>query len=154
MSLSKLMNKTFTIINRIPTSDSNAHPAAYKKHTLQGCDVQTGFFDKSSGTTVYKSNVWTAWFSDWQHYKLPAWTDGGYYNLTDDEKDGYYTANNGDLLIFGDIPDAVPTNEQEFQKLTAKYKNTGGLITTARAYINYKADGKPWKTNHIELIKE
>ena len=150
MSLSKLMNKTFTIINRIPTSDRNAHIAEYKKYTLYGCDVQDGFFDKSSGTMVYKSNVWTAWVGDWQHYKPPTWTDGGYYN---DAKDGYYTANNGDLLIFADIPDAAPTNEQEFQKLTVKYKNMSGLIITARAYINYKANGKPWKTNHIELTK-
>ena len=34
-----------------------------------------------------------------------------------------------------------------------KYKDLGGTITKADAYIRFKADGTPWKTNHIELIK-
>lgn len=151
MSLSKLMNKTFTIINRIPASANNAQITAYKKYLLIGCGVQGGFIDKSSGTMVYKSNVWTAWISDWRHYKPPTWTDSGYYGMS--SKDGFYTASNGDLLIFADISDAAPETSQEFQTLVNKYKDMGGLITAANPYINYNATGMPWKTNHIELIK-
>ena len=152
MSLTKLKDKVFTIINRIPTSANNAQITAYRKHILAGCDVQTGFFDKSTGTMVYKANTWTAWTDDWGNYKTPSWLDGGYYALASDKKDGYFTANNGDLLIFDNIPDLAPTTTQEFQALVTKYKDLGGLITAANIYINFK-DDNPWKTNHIELIK-
>ena len=152
MSMSRLKNKTFTIINRIPTSPENAQIAAYEKYLLKGCDFRLGFFDKSAEAIVYKSNTWTAWLDDWQHYKSPTWLDGGYYALTADEKNGFYTANNGDLLIFADISDDAPRNTSEFQALVSKYKDLGGLISSAEAYINYNSK-KPWKTNHIELIK-
>lgn len=151
MSLSNITDKTFTIINRIPVSASNAQITAYKKYVLKGCDVQNGFIGKSSGTMVYKSNVWTAWISDWQHYKPPAWSENGYYSMS--AKDGLYTANNGDLLIFADISDDAPKSQQEFQTLVNKYRDMGGLITEANPYINYKATGEPWRTNHIEIIK-
>ena len=155
MSLSRLKDKTFTIINRIPTSATNAQIIAYKKHILSGCDVQTGFYDKTSGTMIYKANTWTAWLSDWKNYRVPSWLENGYYSMASDVKDNFYTANNGDLLIFADIPDIVPNTTQEFQALVTKYKDLGGLITSANAYINYhdKEHKKPWKINHIELIK-
>lgn len=152
MSLSNLKDKTFTIFNRIPMSASNAQIIGYKKYTLYGCDVQNVFFDKSTGTMMYKANTWTAWLSDWKAFKEASWLNGGYYALPNDDKNNYYTANNGDLLIFGAVEDLAPTNTQEFQALVTKYKDLGGLISSANAYINYK-DGKPWKTNHIELIK-
>ena len=151
--LSRLKDKTFTIINRIPTSASNAQIIKWKKHTLQNCDMQDGIFDKSNQTMVYKANTWTAWLEDWKHFKSPNWLEGGYYILADDEKDDYYTANVGDLLIFGDIPDLAPVSEQEFQKLVAKYKNMGGQLTSSEAYVNYRPNGTPWRTNHIEIIK-
>lgn len=153
MSLSKLMNETITIINRIPTSAENAQICAYKKHTLKNCDILQGFIGKSSGTTVYKNNTWTAWVGDWEHYRAPTWINGGYYGLTDEAKDRFYTANNGDLLIFADISEQAPKTAQEFQALINKYTDMGGLITAVNPYINYKANGKPWGINHIELVK-
>ena len=155
MSLSRLKDKTFTIINRIPTSATNAQIIAYKKHILSGCDVQTGFYDKTSGTMIYKANTWTAWLSDWESHRVPPWLENGYYSMASDVKHNFYTANNGDLLIFADIPDIVPKTTQEFQALVTKYKDLGGLITSANAYINYHdtEHKKPWKINHIELIK-
>lgn len=151
--LSKLKDKTFTIINRIPTSASNAQIIGWKKHTLHNCDMQDGIFDKSSQAMIYRANTWTAWLDKWDKYKAPNWLDGGYYSLADDEKDNYFTANVSDLLIFGDIPDLAPTNEKEFQTLVTKYKNMGGQLTSSEAYINYRPNGTPWKTNHIEIIK-
>lgn len=151
--LSELKDKTFTIINRIPTSASNAQIISYKKYTLNNCDFQNGIYDRTTNTMVYKANTWTAWLNDWQNYKPPTWLEGGYYALTDDEKANCFTANVGDLLVFGKIPDIAPTTTQEFQKLVEKYKNQGGTITSSEAYINYKSNGTPWRTNHIELIK-
>ena len=153
MSLSNLKDKTFTIINRIPTSASNAQIVGYKKYILYGCDVQNGFFDKSTGTMMYKANTWTAWLSDWKAFKEASWLNGGYYALADKDKGNYFTVNIGDLIVCEDIPDLAPTTIQEFQALVTKYKDNGGTVSSAQAYINYKSDGTPWKTNHIEAIK-
>ena len=69
------------------------------------------------------------------------------------DKGNFYTANVGDLIIFADIPDEVPETISEFTALTQKYKDIGGIISGVNVFINYKPDGTPWKTNHIELIK-
>lgn len=153
MSLSNLNNKTFTIINRIPISCDNAQIAEYHKCKLKGCDVRNSFADKTSGTIVSKANTWTAYVSDWEHYKAPVWHKGGFYALGN--KSGFYTAQNGDLLIFADITDEVPKSSREFQALIGKYKDLGGIITQASAYISYRDEEKqiPWRTNHIEIIK-
>lgn len=151
--LSKLNNETFTIINQIPQAPNVATKIKWKKRTLKGCDKKDGIYDKTSGTMVYKANSFTAFVSDWKHYKAPNWLEGGFYSLADVDKSGYYTANVGDLIIFANIPDEEPTTIQEFNSLAQKYKDLGGTISGVNVYINYKPDGTPWKTNHIELIK-
>ena len=151
--LSNLNHETFTIINQIPQAPNIATKIAWKKHTLVSCDKRDGLYDKSSGTMVYKANSFTAYIKDWQSYKQPNWLKNGFYSLTDVDKNGYYTANVGDLIIFADIPDIAPTTIAEFAGLTQKYKDIGGIISGVNVYINYKPDGTPWKTNHIELIK-
>lgn len=153
MRMSNLADKVFTIINQIPESSGTAAKAAWKIHRLTHCGKDSGIYDASSGTMNYRGNTWTAYIYGWEKYKRPDWLDGGYYALSDDEQDTYFTANVGDLLIFADIPDAAPTTIQEFNALVNKYKDLGGTITKADAYIRFKADGTPWKTNHIELIK-
>ena len=102
---------------------------------------------------VYKANTFTAYIYDWEQYKSPNWLNGGYYALADKDKGNYFTVNIGDLIVFADIPDTVPTTLQEFQTLVTKYKDNGGTVSSAQAYINYKSNGTPWKTNHIEAIK-
>ena len=149
--LSRLKNKTFTIINCIPTSESNPQIAEWRKYTLKNCGMQSGIYDKSAESMVYKANTWTAWLDDWQHYKSPTWLDSGYYALPDKSK--YYTANIGDLLIFEDIPDETPRNTHEFKSMAEKYKNMGGIFTAAQAFVNYRPNGTPWRTNHIEIVK-
>jgi hypothetical protein len=153
MKLSNLNSQVFTIINQIPQSQTAAAKASWTKYRLSDCGKRDGLYDKSSGTMAYKANTWTAYIKNWQQYKAPSWLDGGYYVLPEEEKAQYYTANVGDLLIFADIPDDVPTTLQEFNALRDKYKDMGGIITGTEAYINYKPDGTPWATNHIELIK-
>lgn len=152
-SLSNLSCETFTIINRIPKSADTAEIIGYKKHTLLNCGKRDGLYDKTSGQMIYKANTWTAYVHSWQNYKKPLWISGGYYALSDAEKDNFFTVDVGDLLIFADISEAVPNSIAEFNALRDKYKNCGGIVTGCEVYINYKPNGKPWKTNHIELIK-
>lgn len=150
--LSNLTDKTFTIISQIPTSTTVSTKIAWVKRVIKGCDKTDGIYDKSTGTMVYKANSFTAYLSDWQNYREPNFSDNGYYSLygTDDK---LYTATAGDLIIFGEIDDPAPNNAQEFNNLRNKYANNGGILTGAEAFINYRGDGKPWRTNHIELIK-
>lgn len=152
--LSNLNNQHFTIINQIPTSQSVMTKMAWKKRLLTKCNKKDGIYDKSSQGVVYKANTWTAYIFDWLEYKPPLWVDGGYYALADDAKVEFFTAAVGDLLIFAEIDDPVPTSIAEFDALRNKYKDCGGIITGAEAYISYRPNGKPWKTNHIEIIKE
>ena len=151
--LSVLNNETFTIINQIPQAPNVATKITWKKHTLKGCDKKNGLYDKSSGTMVYKTNSFTAYVYDWQHYKAPNWLENGYYSMADIDKEGVFTANIGDLIIFADIPDVAPTTTAEFTALTQKYKDIGGLISGVNVHINYKPNGEPWRTNHIEIVK-
>lgn len=148
---SNLKNKTFTIINQIPQSAAVATKKAWKKSTVKDCGMINGIIDRTTGTMIYKANTFTAFIGDWKKYRAPDWLDGGYYALSD--KDKYFTVNVGDLIVFSDIPDLAPTTIQEFQALVTKYKDNGGTVSSAQAYINYKSDGTPWKTNHIEAIK-
>ena len=151
--LSNLKSEIFTIINQIPQSEEVATKKEWRKHTLNCCGKTDGILDKSSGTMIYKANSFTAYIFDWQKYLPPNWLDGGYYALSADEKCSFYTVNVNDLIIFADIPDDAPTTTAEFIALTQKYKDIGGLISGVNVYVNYKLDGTPWRTNHIELIK-
>lgn len=149
--MTNLYDKTFTIINQLPASPDDPVKTEWVKNRLVGCDKADGLYDKSSSGMAYKANTWTAYIKDWQHYLPPLWLDGGYYAL--DDKTGFYTVNIGDLLIFADIDDPAPVSVQGFNALREKYKNCGGVVTACEAYINYRSDGAPWKTNHIEIIK-
>ena len=151
--LSNLNNQVFTIINQIPTNATTATKTAWKKYRLTNCGKSDGLHDESSKTMAYTANTWTAYISDWQQYKSPTWINSGYYALSDTDKAEYYTANVGDLIIFADVADTTPTTLQEFNALRDKYKDMGGIITGQEVYINYKPNGTPCNSNHIELIK-
>lgn len=150
--LSPLNNLTFTLINQIPTSDTVATKIAWTKHVMQGCGKSSGIYDKSAGNMLYKANGFTAYLTEWRNYREPNFSKKGYYSVYDTEKE-LYTANVGDLLIFREIEESAPTSVREFNNLRAKYTSEGGVITGAEAFIEFKANGKPWRTNHIELIK-
>lgn len=150
--LSNLFDKTFTVINQIPSSATVATKIAWVKHTIKGCDVVNGIYDKSTGNMVYKANTFTAYLKGWQNYREPNFSANGYYSIYKTEK-GLYTANAGDLVVFREIDDPAPTTLQEFNALRTKYANEGGILTTVEAFINYHNDRTPWNTNHIELIK-
>ena len=151
--MSNLFSETFTIINQIPQSPTVPTKVLWKKHFISNCDRRDGIYDRSDRVMAYKASAWTVWCKDWQRYKPPDWTNEGYYILFSEAKDNYWTANVGDLIVFAEIPDIVPTTVAEFQSLVNKYRENGGLITQAQSYINYRADKTPWATNHIEMIK-
>ena len=150
--LSNLYDKTFTVINQIPSSKEDPTKKAWKKNVLTDCDAVGGIYDKTSGGIVYKINTFTVYCCCWKNYREPLFGSDGYYTLYEgDEK--LYTAAVGDLIIFSAIDDAEPKSIAEFNALRDKYKNNGGIITACEAYINYSPDGMPWNTNHIEIIK-
>lgn len=150
--LSNLYDKTFTIINQIPMSQTVATKIAWVKHSIPHCDKADSIYDKSTGTMVYKANTFTAYLKEWQNYREPNFSANGYYSIYQTEKD-LYTANVGDLVVFREIDDPAPTTLKEFNDLRMKYANEGGILTGAEAFINYETNGKPWETNHIELIR-
>ncbi len=150
--LSNLYDKTFTIINQIPTSQTVATKIAWVKNTVTHCDKVSGVYDKSTGTMEYKANNFTAYVKSWENYREPNFSDNGYYSIYKTGK-GLYTANVGDLVVFREIEDPAPTTLKEFNDLRTKYANEGGILTGAEAFINFENNGKPWETNHIELIK-
>lgn len=138
--LSNLSGSVFTLINQF-TADGTQK---YTKHILKNCGKREGIYDKSSGQMFYKAGTWTAYIKDWEKYKPPAEYNG---------EENRYTVNVGDLLIFADIADVAPTDFKGFNALRDKYKNCGGIVTGVEVYINYKPDGTPWKTNHVEVIR-
>lgn len=151
--LSDLFSDTYTIINQIPASETNAAKVAFKMRRITMCGKKDGLYDKSSETMIYRTNTWTVRTKDWRLYRKPVWTESGYYFLSDDEKAQYFTVCPGDLLIFGEINDSAPVSITEFNELRDKYRNNGGIITGSEVFINYRADGSPWVTNHIKIIK-
>lgn len=151
--LSNLYNQTFTIINQIPTSQTNGKKCKWVKHTLRQCDKVCGIYDKTSGAMFLSDTTYTVYTRSWQNYRPPTWIDGGYYTLSDNVKQDYFTAAGGDLVIFSNINDPVPTDGEEYDALIEKYAKMGGTVSDVEEYINYKPDGAPWRTNHIEIIK-
>lgn len=151
--LSNLAGQVFTIINQIPESSTLSTKVRWIKHRIENCGKRDGISNGSNGTMAYKANTWTAYLYKWQDYKAPHWLDGGYYSLSDAEKEQFFTVGVGDLIIFGDISDETPASLSEFNNLKKKYADLGGIVTSAEAYINFKPDGTAWKTNHIEVIK-
>ena len=151
--MTKLFTDKCTIINQIPTSQTNRAKIAWKKHVITQCDIRNGFYDRSTDTMVYKAGSWEVLTKDWAKYLSPTWVDGGYYTVPDIDKDSYFTVGVGDLLIFAEISDPVPTNTTEFNELRSKYENMGGIITGHEVYMHFKPNGSPWNTNHIKIIK-
>lgn len=137
---------------QIPTSASIATKAKWIKYTLKGCDKTDGVYDKTSDTIINKATSWTVYVKDWQSWRAPSWVGRGYYAQTALEKQNTYTIAVGDLIVFDDVDDVVPSSVAEFNALVNKYKNNGGAVTSSEAFINYNGS-TPWKTNHIEAVR-
>lgn len=148
--LSDLFDKTVTVINAIPKTEET--PAAWTKTVLSDCAVSGGIFDRSSGTMVYAANTFTVYARAWRKYRVPSFSDGGYYSVYPTEKDAF-TANAGDLVILCAIDEDAPQTAKEFNDLRTKYAREGGILSSAEAFIRFKPDGTPWETNHIEMIR-
>lgn len=152
-SLSDFNNQVFTLINRVPRDTETSATGSYIKHVLKNCGKKSGIYDRASGTMAYSANSWTAYLYDWKAYKPANWLDGGYYQMSAEEKANYFTVAVGDLLIFADIQDEKPATLNEFNAIKERYKDIGGIISSFEVYIQYKPNGEPWNTNHIEAVK-
>lgn len=150
--MSNLFSGTFTIINQIPQSQAVPTKIKWKKHFIERCNRQYGIKDASTGTMAYKANAFVVNCKDVETFINADWIDG-YYTLPDDEKDKYWTASSGDLLIFAKVDDVEPATVAEFQSLVNKYKDIGGTLTAVNPYITINDKGEPTKTSNIEMIK-
>lgn len=151
--LSNLYNQTYTIINQIPTAPKNNKKRMWVKRYLHQCDRIGGIYDKTTGVLFRSNETFTVYIRDWEIYRPAIWTSGGYYALGDDMKPEYFTAARGDLVVFAEIDDPAPADGEEYDALIDKYKGMGGTVSDVLEYINYHADGTPWRTNHIEAVK-
>lgn len=153
--LSDLYCEKFTLICRIPTAPENNRVRLFIKHILTGCAKHDGIYDRTTGTVFRGDNTFTVHTRDWWRYRAPAWAEGRYYALSDNEKAGLYTVSRGDLLIFGEIAEDAPKDIDEFDALAEKYALIGGTVSEAAACIAYRDAQKriPWRTNHIKIIK-
>lgn len=145
--LSDLYNKTFTVFNQVQFSDGTK----WIKHKIRYCSAKSGIFDKSRNQMTYTATSWTMRTRDWKMYRPP--TENGYYALDNADMQKYFTVAVGDLIVFDDIPDSAPNDIKEFKTICDKYKNCGGIVSSAEAFINYDRCGNAWKTNHIKAVR-
>lgn len=144
--LSNLYDKTFTIINQIPESPKSKRKVGWKMFKLTGCDVVGAKYDRSQGTIGLESGAHNVYIKNWQDYCPSA----DFYETL---PAGKYTLARGDLIIFEDIDIAAPTSVEEYDSLIEKYVDTSLTVSDFEVFVNYKRNGMPWRTNHIEVMK-
>lgn len=151
--LSNLYNQTFTIINQIPESQTKHKKVAWTKHILKRCDKVGGIYDKSQNAMVLTSGEYTVYIKDWQDYVMASWNGCGFYG-NEEKRQNHFTLAKGDLIIFDEILDSVPTSGDEYDALIEKYADNSMTVADFEVFINYRADGTPWDINHIEVMKK
>lgn len=149
--LSDLSGNTFTLINQVPQSAGDPSVRIWVKRRIKGCQKRDGLYAGANDHTVFDKSAFTVFCNSWQSYRPPLFTDGGFYALSDTAKEPFFTVNPRDFIIFADVADNAPQSNAEFAALKKKYAGMGGVITGAEVYVQYKPNGTPWRTNHIEM---
>lgn len=147
MMLSELYDKTFTVFNQVRFSDS----IKWVKNKIRYCSKKDGIFDKSNNQMKYTASSWTVRTKDWKRYKEP--NENGFYSLENEQMKNYFTIAPGDLIVFDDVSDDAPNDIKSFKLLCDKYKDCGGIVSSAEAFIHYDRYANPWKTNHIKAVR-
>lgn len=127
-NMTDLWGSRVTIYNDVPASEISGR--AFERFVIDKCNIQGGFVDKSDGTIRSVANAKTVITKDIEHYKSPE----DFYNMPESERSGFYTAQTGDFVVFGEVPDVVST-AIDFAELQDKYKNNGIKITSVSANI-------------------
>lgn len=127
--MADLWNGKVTIYNDIPrTSVEERH---FDRFVIERCNVQGGIVSKTDGTIENIVNAVSVITRDADRYKSPM-----EYRMTPaDVRDGFYTVQIGDFVVFGEVYDIVETS-REFSELQEKYKDNGMVVRSVSVNVH------------------
>ena len=125
-TLVNLHNSKVTIYNDICETGRK-----FERFVISKCQIYGQLAEKTNDTIINAVNVKTVVTRDVERYKPPA----EYISLSQEEREGFYTVQTGDFVVFFEAEDEV-TTPQEFSALQQKYKNSGMKVVSASANIN------------------
>ena len=126
-NLTDLFSKKITIYNMIPkTTLVEQH---WDRNVVEKCNIQGEYVTQIKGNIPNIVNVKTVYIRDTEHYLSPT-----EYDSTPKPND-YFTARNGDFIVFDEVFDEV-TNATQFTQLQQKYKDNGIRVNNISVNIN------------------
>ena len=117
-----------TIYNDIPATA--VLPRRFERFVIDKCNIQSGKVSRADGTIENIVNATTVITKDIGHYKSPM----EYINTPLDLREGFYTVQVGDFVVFDEVDDIVD-NSQHWQQLQAKYEGNGMKVTSVSPNI-------------------
>ena len=127
--MTDLWQNRITIYNDMPsTATEERH---FRRFVIDRCNIQGGIVSKADGTIENIVNAMTVIIRDVDKYKSPS--DFRYTPV--DQRDGYYTVQIGDFIVFDDVDDVIETS-REFADLQEKYKNNGIVVRSVSVNIH------------------
>lgn len=124
-----LFRSSVTIYNDIPAGAIEARH--FDRFVIPRCNIQGGYVTKTDGTVQNIVNAKTVITKAVELYK-PSME---YAALPVDERENFFTASVGDLIVLAEVDDII-TTAQEFSALKQKYRNNSLQIVSASAYIH------------------
>lgn len=127
--MTDLWKHKVTIYNDIPADAVNAR--RFDRFLIDKCNIQGGIVSKADGTIENIVNAVTVITKDVEHYKSPL----EYAKLPVDLKEGFYTVQVGDFIVFAEVDDVVTTS-REFAELQTKYADNGIVVRSVSPNIH------------------
>ena len=128
--MTDLFGEKITIFNDIVSDAVN--PRQFHRFVIERCNIQKGALQNADGTIEKVVNAITVTTKDTEHYKSPL----EYRRLPVDKKEGYYTVQVNDVVVFGEVDDVVTTKRELDDLLSTKYRDNGFYVTAVNAYIH------------------
>lgn len=128
-ALTDLFREKVTIYNDIPkTTLEERH---FDRFVIEKCHVQGGTVTKQDGTIQNVVNAKTVITKDTARYKEPS----DYYATPVDQRENFFTAKSGDIVIFREVEDVVQT-AAEFAQLVQKYRDESMRVNSVSVFKN------------------
>lgn len=123
-----LFNQRVTIYNDL--QGGVVEGRHFDRFVIPRCNVQGGYITRTDGAIQNIVNAKTVITKAVELYKTPS----EYAALPVDERENYFTAQSGDLIVLDEVDDIV-TTAAEFSALKKKYSANSLQIVSATAYI-------------------
>lgn len=127
--MTDLWQSKVTIYNDI--FDEKTRTRHFNRFVVEKCQIQGKSIEKSSETVSNDFNAKVIITKDVAHYK----DCNAYVNLSQNDRENYYTAKVGDFIVLEEVEDIV-SNAQQFAELQKKYGDNGIKITQIKKFIN------------------